>query len=167
MTESFRSQRFDPERHDASAFESGQPSLDDWLRNSAATEDRRGHSRTWVWIDESGLVVGYYTLTAHKVGRESVPAKVGRGGPREIPAVLIGKLALGNRLQGQGWGGLLLADALDRIVVASAQVAARLVVVDALNEKVAIWYESLGFTRMPNQRILVQRIADIAAARGF
>lgn len=165
MIELFTSQRFDPQNHDVSTFESGQPALDDWLRNNAETEDGRGHSRTWVWVGESGRVLGYYTLTAHKIARESVPAKVGRGGPREIPATLIGKLALSMDLRGQGLGILLLADALDRIVVASHQVAARLVVVDAVNEEVATWYESLGFVRVPASLVLVQRVVDIAAAR--
>ena len=163
----FRSERFDPERHDVSEFLSGEPSLDQWLRDNAAVEDRRGHSRAWVWSVDGGRVVGYYTLTAHKVAREAVPGKVGRGGPREIPAALIGKLALSSDLRGRGLGSLLLADALDRIVVASQQVATRLVVVDALNEKVAAWYESLGFVRVPGSLVLVQRVADIAAARNL
>lgn len=166
MTERFFSRRFDPESHDAAAFESGESALDHWLRENAAIEDRRGHSRTWVWTDESGRLVGYYTLTAHRIARESVPTKVGRGGPREIPAVLIGKLALGRELRGQGWGALLLADALERIVVASQQVAAKLVVVEALNEGVARWYEGLGFIRIPGKLVLVQRVTDIAVARG-
>ena len=94
-----------------------------------------------------------------------MPARAGRGGPREIPAILIGKLALSAELRGHGLGVVLVADALDRIVVAAEQVGAKLVVVDALHERVAGWYEGLGFIRIPGSLVLVQRIADVAAAR--
>lgn len=165
MTEWFHSVRFDPESHDVAGFTSGEPALDQWLREHAASKDRRGHSRTFVWTDGAGRVVGYYTLSAHKVARESIPNRLGRGGPREIPATLIGKLALGSELRGRGLGVVLLADALERIIVAAEQVAAKLVVVDALREEVAGWYVSLGFQRVPGSLVLVLPIKDAAAAR--
>jgi hypothetical protein len=43
-------------------------------------------------------------------------------------------------------------------------VAARLVVVDALHERVARFYESLGFRRLPDSLLLVQKVSDIEAA---
>ncbi len=165
MTERFHSAHFDPERHDASGFASGEPALDDWLREHAATEARRGHSRTFVWTTETARVVGYYTLAAHKVARDEVPTRIGRGGPREIPATLIAKLALSDELRGRGLGAVLLADALDRVVVAAEQVGAKLIVVDALHEQVAGWYEALGFRRVPDSLILVLKISDASASR--
>lgn len=165
MTERFHSARFDPERHDVAGFTCGEPVLDDWLRDHASTEDRRGHSRTFVWTDATDRVVAYYTLSAHKVAREDVPKRIGHGGPREIPATLIGKLALSVDLRGQSLGVVLLADALDRIAVAAEQVGAKLVVVDALHEKVATWYEALGFRWVPGSLVLVLPVKDVAAAR--
>ena len=91
MTERFRSQPYDPERHDAREFSCGVESLDSWLRDHAATATARGTARTWVWVDDSDRVVGYYALAAHKVSREHVPTGIGRGGPIEIPAVLLAK----------------------------------------------------------------------------
>jgi GNAT superfamily N-acetyltransferase len=117
-----------------------------------------------VWVDGDGRVVGYYALAAHKVARDQVPARIGRGGPAEIPAVLLARLALAEDLRGRGWGAVLLADALDRVVVATKTVAARLVVVDALAEPVARFYEGLGFQRIPGGLRLVQKVADIEAA---
>ncbi len=46
------------------------------------------------WVDQEDSVVGYYALAAHRVAREDVPTKIGRGGPTEIPAVLLARLAL-------------------------------------------------------------------------
>jgi GNAT superfamily N-acetyltransferase len=160
----FRSERLDPQRHDVRAFSCGEPSLDVWLCEQAVPATARRTARTWVWVDEGGAIVGYYALAAHKVARAHVPTKIGRGGPTEIPAVLLARLALDESLHGQGLGAVLVADALQRVVEATQTVAARLVVVDALHEHVARFYESLGFRRLPDSLLLVQKVADIEAA---
>ena len=162
----YRSERLDPERHGVDDFECGERSLDIWLREQAVVASARRTARTWVWVDGRGSVVGYYALAAHRVARADVPKAVGRGGPVEIPAVLLGRLALSRTLRGQGLGEVLVADALTRVVDATQTVAARLVVVDALHEQVARFYQSLGFRRVPGSLLLVQRIADIEAALG-
>ena len=117
-----------------------------------------------MWVNEDSAVVGYYALAAHRVAREDVPHKIRRGGPAEVPAVLLARLALSESLRGYGLGEVLVADALERIVSATQMVAARLVVVDALHERVAQFYESLGFRRIPGSLLLVQKITDIEAA---
>lgn len=140
----YRSERLEPGRHDISKFSCG--------------------ARTWVWIDKQVEVVGPYALTAHKVAREKVLTKVGRGGPTEIPAVLLARLALSSSRRGQGLDQVLVADALARVVDATQTVGARLVVVDALHEVVIRFYESLGFRRVPGSILVVPKIADIEAA---
>lgn len=160
----FRSVRFDPERHDAQDFSCGEAALDTWLREQAVPATARRTARTWVWLDQNGMVVGYYALAAHKVAREDVPTKVGRGGPTEIPAVLLARLALSESLRGHGLGEVLVADALARIIDATQTVAARLVVVEALHERVAQFYDTLGFRRIPGSLLLVQKLTDIEAA---
>ncbi|MDR3068522.1 MAG: GNAT family N-acetyltransferase [Cellulomonas sp.] len=164
MTERFRSRRLDPQRHDTTEFCCGEPSLDQWLREQAVPATERRTARTWVWLDRDDRVVGYYALAAHRVAREQVPSRIGRGGPAEIPAVLLARLALAEHLRGHGLGAVLVADALQRVVTATQTVAARLVVVDALAEPVARFYETLGFRRIPGSLRLVQKVADIEAA---
>ena len=61
MVDRYHSVAFNPTLHDATAFDSGEPALDDWLRQHADTGDRRGQSRTYVWIDGTASVVGDYT----------------------------------------------------------------------------------------------------------
>lgn len=160
----FRSERLDAEQHDVRGFSCGEPSLDRWLHEQAVPATARRTARTWVWVGRDDAVVGYYALSAHKVAREDVPNRIGRGGPIEIPAVLLARLALSESLRGQGVGAVLVADALQRIVDATQTVGARLVVVDALHERVARFYESLGFRRIPDSLLLVQKISDIEAA---
>ena len=59
--------------------------------------------------------------------------------------------------------GRHVADALARIVDATQTVAARLVV-EALPERVARFYESLGLRRIPDSLLPVQELTDIEAA---
>lgn len=167
MTERFRPERLDVESHDLSTFSCGEESLDRWLHEQAVAATKRGTARTWVWTDDDGAVVAYYALAAHKVVRDQVPSSVGRGGPAEIPAVLLARLALAQHLRGQGLGPVLVADALERVVEASQIVGVRLVVVDAMAEPVAELYETLGFRRVPGSLLLVQRISDVQASFGL
>jgi len=164
VPERFHSEPLDVDRHELSTFSCGEDSLDRWLHEHAVAATKRGMARTWVWTEDDGAVVAYYALAAHKVVRDQIPASVGRGGPSEIPAVLLGRLALSQHLRGHGLGAVLVADALTRVVDASKIVGARLVVVDAIAEPVAKLYETLGFRRIPESLLLVQKIADIAAA---
>lgn len=61
-------------------------------------------------------------------------------------AVLFGRLAVGERHRGQRMGGRLLLDALRR--AADVPVAVKLVIVDALNDAAAAFYEHCGFRRI-------------------
>jgi GNAT superfamily N-acetyltransferase len=163
----FRSEALDPARHDLGALNSGEPELDAWLREQAAGADARRVARTFVWVDTAAnpdLVIGYYGLTGHRLVRDVLPKSLGRGNPTEIPAVLLARHALDQAHHGAGVGGALLVDALGRIVIATRTVAARFVVVDALHEHAATFYEHHGFRRIPGTLRLVQKVSDIAAA---
>jgi GNAT superfamily N-acetyltransferase len=166
----YRSQPYDPQHHDTDTFDSGEAALDEWLRQHAAGADARRTARTFVWTGtrEPGQsrdpVVAYYSLTGHRLVRDELPRKLGRGSPNEIPAVLLARLAVDRHLHGQGVGGAVLADALARVVEATNIVAARFVVVDALHERAAAFYEHHGFSRIPDTLRLIQKISDIAAA---
>jgi predicted N-acetyltransferase YhbS len=70
-----------------------------------------------VWVESgSQTVVGYFTLAAHLLRRVDVPKGIGRGSPEVIPTILLARLALDHTLQGQGIGGQLLFDALERTI---------------------------------------------------
>ena len=156
-------------RHTTESFDSGKPDLDGWLRDHALTVEAKRIGRTFVWLAEDpGLgedrVVAYYTVAAHILARDSMPHALGRGNPQQIPAVLLGRLALDKMLHGQGLGAALLWDAMIRVVDATRTVAARFVVVDAIDEHAAGFYAHHGFTRIPETMRLVQKVGDIAEA---
>lgn len=163
----FRSEPLDSARHELTGFNSAEPELDGWLREHAPGAAARRVARTFVWVDldtAPDVVIGYYSLTGHRLVRDDLPRSIGRGSPIEIPAVMLARLALDTTCQGSGTGGVLLADALARIVVATDIVAARFVVVDALHERAAGFYRHYGFGQIPGTMRLVQKISDVAAA---
>ena len=109
--------------------------------------------------------MAYFTLAAHLVARESLTKRTGRASPNVIPAILPARLALDRSQQGQGLGAELLWDAISRAVAANRQAAARLVVVDAIDERAASFYEHFGFEPIPdNPTRLVQKMSSIEAA---
>lgn len=153
------------EHHDRTVFNSGNLDLDRWLRDHAPHAGAMNTGRTFVWHSGDEVVVAYFTLAAHVVARESLTKRTGRGSPNVIPAILLARLALDRSQQGQGLGAELLWDALSRAVAANRQAAARLVVVDAIDERAASFYEHFGFERIPgNPTRLVQKLSSIEAA---
>ena len=147
--------------HNLDSFDSGQPALDNWLRSSALHAESIRSGRTWVWT-EAGGVVGYFTLVGHVIEREVLPRQLGRGSPDRIPGVLIARLALDRALHGQGLGGVVLADASSRIVAATEIVAARFVVVDAIDDNAAHFYSHFGYQALPNTRRHVRKLSAVA-----
>ena len=104
----YRSQPYDPARHDTDAFDSGEPTLDEWLRRHAAGADARRTARTFVWthagdpVGDRDPVIAYYSLTGHRLVRDQLPRRLGRGSPDEIPALLLARLAVDRGAQGRG-----------------------------------------------------------------
>lgn len=161
----YQSQPLDRARHDLTAFRSSEAQLDTWLAEQAVGAEARRVSRTFVWCrPDTDVVVAYYSLTGHRLVRADLPRSIGRGSPAEVPAVLLARLALDERLHGQGLGGVLLVDALTRVVAATELVAARFVVVDALHDHAAGFYVHYGFRPIPGTLRLVQKISDVTAA---
>lgn len=82
--------------HDRSAFDCGQPMLNEWLRDRAGQFDRRDLSRTFAATRPGEVfVVGYYSVSTHRVVYEALPAAEAKGIPRlDVPVVLIGRLVV-------------------------------------------------------------------------
>ena len=163
MTSSrFRSQRF-AATHDVADFTCGNEALDRWLHQHAVTAQAKRTSVTYVWTTAEGRVAAYYSLAPHLIENADLPRRLGRGDPRQIPAILLARLALSSELRGTGLGGILLHDALSRAVSASQQAGGRYVVVDAIDDNARQFYEHYGFTVTPRTDRLVRKVSDIEA----
>jgi GNAT superfamily N-acetyltransferase len=149
--------------HPIGSFVSGHHDLDQWLRDAAPTADRAGTARVYVWVEER--IMGYFAIVPHVIRREDVPSAVGRGAPDVVPGFLLARLALAEDLHGRGLGGELLAGALDVILQAIRVGGGRVVVVDAIDERAAQFYEHFGFRPLPlNPSRLVMKASTAAAS---
>lgn len=78
--------------HELSAFECGEPTLNDWLRRRATQNQASGASRTFVCC-EGNVVVGCYALAASAVVPAAAPGRFRRNMPYPIPVVVLARLA--------------------------------------------------------------------------
>lgn len=148
-------------------FDCGNDELSTWLIRHAHTATGHGTRTTIVIDDETGRVAGYFSIAPHLLEREALPRSVARGAPREIPAVLLAKLALSRELHGSGLGAELLVAALREIVRAARVAGGKLVVVDAIDEAAAAFYEHHDFQRVPGRPDrLVMKLSSVARALG-
>lgn len=148
--------------HDLTEFDSGNEELDSWLRRHAVAAQQMDSARTLLLVLE-GRVLGYFSLTMGSVQRAEAPPKLVRGLPSyPVGMVLLARLAVDRRSQGQGLGAALLAEALRKALVGGDAAAARLVVVDAIDEGAARFYARHGFVAAPEHPLrLYRRMEDI------
>ena len=72
-----------------------------------------------------------------------------------VSATLVGRLAVSAGHHGQGLGALLVADAMRRAYASASFVGSSMLVVDAISERAAAFYEANGFVRLPESLRLV------------
>ncbi|WP_304169793.1 GNAT family N-acetyltransferase [Phenylobacterium aquaticum] len=151
--------------HDLSAFDSGKPALDDWLRTRALSNQEKGFSVVMV-VHEAGRVVGYYGLAPTAVEPALVPRKVRTGQPpNPIPCLLIGQLATDRAYAGSGIGTSLLAHALRRCLAGAALTGGRAVLVNAIDEEARAFWTRRGFLASPSDPYrLFRSMADVRAS---
>jgi GNAT superfamily N-acetyltransferase len=152
------------DRHDLSAFVSGEPALDDWLRRRARGNQLSGASRTYV-LARGDRVVGYYSIAAGAIAVADAPGRIRRNVPDPIPMAVLGRLAIDRAWQGKGLGGLMLRDAVLRSCQAAEIVGMRGILVHAISPAAKQFYETFGFRESPaNPMTLMVSLNDALAA---
>lgn len=148
--------------HDRRDFDCGVESLNRYLQSQAGQDVRRRASTCFLAIEAATeRIAGYYTLAATGVALTELPNAASRRLPRypTIPAVLVGRLAVDTRFQGQKLGGALLFDAIKRTIL--SEIAVFAVVVDAKDDRAVSFYERYGFLRFNSlERKLFLPIGD-------
>lgn len=97
----------------------GHESLNDWLKRFAFSNEKNESVRTYV-VHRSGVVAGYYSISAGSLCVEEAPARISKGLARHpIPVILLARLAVDKDEKGTGLGKALLKDALLRIAQAA------------------------------------------------
>jgi predicted N-acetyltransferase YhbS len=134
--------------HDRASFDCGEESLNDFLQSKARqwAEKGMGITRVALLSNDDPRIVGYYTLAAGSVEQSAMPKRV--FGPRELPIILLGRLAVDIHYQGSGIGEHLLIHALQRAERFSRVIGASGVVVDALHDRAEAFYKRYGFVTL-------------------
>ncbi len=138
--------------HPRTAFSCGNASLDRYLHEQARREQDRRVARVYVLLHRpTGAIAGYHTLSSSSIRTTDLPEDIQRRLPRyeATPVILLGRLARDVHFRGAGVGERLLADALERSLDAQKRVGAVAVVVDAIDDTAARFYEAYGFIRLP------------------
>ena len=156
------------ERADRAGFGCGSDPLDAWFHRQAGQSQRKRLASVWIATTgaEPRVVVGYYSLAPWQVAFEQAPPELTRRLPKyPLAATLLARLAIDRRWQGQGMGGVLLADALRRAYAASKIIPMQLLVVHAKDENAAAFYAKHGLRPFPKAPLhLFLPMASIAEA---
>ena len=131
--------------HERDEFRCGSAALDRYLREQVTQDIRRRVAACFVALTGEQRIAGYYTLASASLLLADLPPGIGKKLPRypTVPAVRMGRLAVDEAFTGQGLGGALLADALERA-------AAYALMVDAKDDTAATFYRHHGFIPLPD-----------------
>jgi GNAT superfamily N-acetyltransferase len=136
------------DQHHLAEFDSGEPSLDDWLKRRAAKNQANGSSRTYV-VCEGNTVIGYYCLAAGAIGHIEAPSSMKRNRPDPVPVLVLGRLAIHKDHQQKGIGTALLNDAIRRAIQAADIAGVTALLVHAISKEARRFYLSRGFIESP------------------
>jgi GNAT superfamily N-acetyltransferase len=137
--------------HDRAAFSSANSALNNYLHKQAGQDLKKRVAAPFVMTPDGKTIAGYYTLSQYAVDVGGLSEEMAKRMPKypEVPATLIGRLALDKRFLGKGLGAKLLMDALRRSLDSSGQVASAVIVVDAKDKDAASFYKRFGFVELP------------------
>ncbi|MDR0339719.1 MAG: GNAT family N-acetyltransferase [Desulfovibrio sp.] len=148
--------RPDGAEHDRSGFSCGDEALDRYLKTQAGQDMRRGFANVIVAAAPySAAISGFYTLSAASADLTELPEAMRRKLPRygQVPAVLLGRLAVASVCQGRGLGALLLADAVKRAL--RGELAWAIFLIKAKHDQAAAFYSHFGFSSFVHDPLLL------------
>ncbi|MDY0419260.1 GNAT family N-acetyltransferase [Enterobacter sp. 170198] len=135
--------------YDVSHFDCGEESLNIFLTEHLKRQHRGKFLRGYVLTtrESKPRILGYYTLSGSCFEKAYLPSKTQqkRVPYKNVPSVTLGRLAIDKRIQGQGYGELLVIHAMKTVYLASFAVGIHGLFVEALNHKAKDFYLRLGF----------------------
>ncbi len=141
-------------KHNRDNFSCGNNLLDNYFWRQVKQDVKRKLSACFVLTDkESNRIKGYYTLSGNSISNELIPDFFKKKLPKSysaIPTILLGRLAIDKKFQGQGIGKILLIDSLKRCFEISDSIGAFAVIVDPLDNDAERFYNKFGFIKLPD-----------------
>lgn len=127
--------------------------LEKYFHKYAAQDVRRGLAKCFVLIDKAlDKIIGYYTLSALSIQLLDIPKeRISKSIPySNIPAVLMGRLAVDSHYQKQGYGKFLVVDAIHK--VKNTTIGSAVLVVDAKDDDAALFYKKLSLIEFTDSK---------------
>tara|TARA_R110000868_G_scaffold1215_3_gene9478 strand:+ start:404 stop:943 length:540 start_codon:yes stop_codon:yes gene_type:complete len=145
----------DKASHDLKTFDCGKTGMNDFLSRFAIKHNKLGLSRTWVLpevvskantetapTDSKKTIAAYFTLSTATVSREAIPAQHSLP-TYPIPVIMLARLAIDSKYQGQGLGAKTLVTALRQArTLSQSGLPAYGLILDVLDEQALGFYNS-------------------------
>jgi GNAT superfamily N-acetyltransferase len=135
--------------HTLDAFDCQREELNRYLQRYAWQNQQAGAAQTYLGLIDDA-VIGYYTLAVGHLVREEAPERLTKGLARHpVPIMLLARLAVDHRWQGQGVGKALLKDAMRRTLQAADIAGIRAVAVHVKDDDARRFYLKFDFIPSP------------------
>jgi len=145
-------ERLDKSKHDRKSFDCGVPSLNAFLQTQARQDAERYFSVSYV-LAEDARILGYFSLSTYALELGELSLEMQQRLPRHalVPAMLLARLAVDQSQQGKGLGLVLLNLAFKKVGNIALEAGVHLLVVDALDDGAARFYQKFGFIPLPER----------------
>lgn len=147
-------------------FNCGKEMLDNYIQKQAGQDLKRRLCAVFAMIDDS-RVIGYYTLSSTSISRDLVPENIQKKLPpsyRDLPATLLGRLAVDQNYKGHRLGEYLLMDALKVAFDTSEKhVGSMALIVGPLDSEAEAFYTKYDFIKLDSGKMFLpmQTIASL------
>lgn len=159
-----------PSHFDVKAFDCGKPDMNSYLARFAAKNIGLKLSMTWILPAEEVVpgektsIAAYYTLASCTVSREEIPTDKRLPG-YPVPVVLLARLAVDQRFQGQRLGEKTLVSALRHSVTLTQRgLPAMGLILDVLDEDALAFYQRFElfqpFTEDPMRLFVPMKVVE-------
>ena len=153
-------------KHKKEEFDCGVELLNGYFKRQVSQDIKRKLAACFVIASADNCVVAFYTLSSASIPRTHIPIPLLHKLPSsyvDLPVTLLGRMAVDTKNKGQGWGELLLIDALRRAFITSLQqVGSMAVVVDPIDDVATQFYQKYGFIQLPDSGKLFIPMSTIA-----
>ena len=135
------------------SFDCGIAVLNEFLLRYALKNDRLGIGKTFVALDETDRIEGYFTLATAQVAYSEIPDDYRAKLPKyPIPALRIARLSVDKDFQKKGVGKWLLSQAFVKTVRVAEVTGLYFILVDA-KESSRSFYEHYGFQKFNDEKL--------------
>ena len=134
------------DNHDFSGFDCGEMSINEYGKRAHKAQLAKDAVVYVACLKGTSTVVAFYTLTNGSVMRSEAPKAMQRNAPSQYPVTILGRLGVDKSIQGRGIAKALLQDAIERTLRAAEVIGSRAMLVHALDERLATFYQkNAGF----------------------